>query len=125
MYLLDTHALIWAITDDSALSTKARDVILSKRDVFVSIASLWEIAIKKNIHKLEMDLTIGEIAEVMRQINIRILNIETKHLDLIEQLPDIHRDPFDRLLVVQSQADHLTIVTKDSNIAQYDVETLW
>ena len=125
MYLLDTHTLIWAITDDDKLSDKAKGIILSKRDVFVSAASLWEIAIKKSIRKLEMDMTIGEIANAIRQIDIRILNIEPNHLDLIEELPDIHRDPFDRLLVAQAQADGLTLITKDKNIIQYSVATLW
>ena len=91
----------------------------------MSIASLWEIAIKQSIGKLELKNSIQEIADDCTKSDIDILAIAPRHLDAIRSLPDIHRDPFDRLIVAQAICEELTIITKDSRIAEYDVQTVW
>lgn len=94
--------------------------------MFVSIASLWEIAIKQSIGKLEIDESIEKIASVCRDKDIQIIGIRPDQIEVIKTLPDIHKDPFDRLLIAQATVDNLTIITRDTKIAQYkSVTTLW
>ena len=99
MCLIDTHALIWFMFDDSNLSEEALKLIKSEKDVYVSIASLWEIAIKQSLGKLDIDVSIEQLASKCKEVDITILPIRAEHLDYIKILPDIHRDPFDRLIV--------------------------
>jgi PIN domain nuclease of toxin-antitoxin system len=91
----------------------------------VSIASLWEIAIKSSIGKLEIKNSLEEIAEICLENKIELLAINPLHLDQIKNLPRIHGDPFDRLIISQALAENLIIVTKDSIIPKYDVKTVW
>ena len=128
--LLDTHALLWYLNDSPLLPETARHVISSTEYVETSIASLWEIAIKIALGKMEVDgasepLTIRGIADDCRMSGIDIVPISVDALAGLEQLPDIHKDPFDRLIVAQATCEGLTIVTKDANIQRYDVETIW
>jgi len=81
MYLLDTHALIWFLSDDEKLSKSAMNSVCSENDVFVSVVSLWEIAIKKNIGKLRLDYTVGEIVDMCKEQRIGVLPIEFDALD--------------------------------------------
>ena len=126
MILIDTHALIWFMFDDSLLSEAALQMIKNEDKVFVSIVSLWEIAIKQSIGKLEIEVTSSELADKCSEAGIEILPIEPKHLDGIGKLPDIHHDPFDRLILSQAMSENLPLVTKDDKIAQYDcVNVIW
>lgn len=125
MYLLDTHALLYFLFDDPRLSPSARQLIGSAAHVYLSIASLWEIAIKKNLGKLQMDYSISELAQICRAESIELLHITPQDLDELSKLPFIHRDPFDRLLIAQARAKGLTLITKDSFIPKYDVPTIW
>ena len=109
-YLLDTHAIIWYVWADSRLPVALRDVMDSE-GCFYSIASLWEIAIKQSLGKLRGDFS--------------RLPIRPTHLERIKSLPDIHRDPFDRLLITQAQEDDLVIITNDRFIPKYPVQTIW
>lgn len=125
MVLLDTHTLIWFMFDDSKLSDKALSIIKSEDKVFISIASLWELAIKQSLGKLDLDCSIQDVVDELRKANISVLPIEPKHLDCLKALPFIHRDPFDRLLIAQATSETMALVTKDSIIPQYDISTIW
>ena len=120
-YLLDTHALLWARAAPALLSEEARTVFESNdTTLYVSMATLWECAIKRSIGKLELPDNFFEIVAD----DYEILGIEISHLVAYAELPMHHRDPFDRLLVVQAQLGELTLLTRDPNIARYDVSIM-
>ena len=126
MFLLDTNALIWTLSDPEELSNPAQDVITnSDNKLFVSIATLWEITIKQSIGKLDLEGDVLDIVEECEREGINILSIQPQHLKKLEKLPLIHRDPFDRLIISQAIYEDLTIITKDSMIPKYDVSVLW
>lgn len=126
MYLLDTNALLYFLYDSTRLSEKASDIIYrSNEKIHVSIASFWEIAIKSSIRKLVIKSSISKIAETCEKEQFEILSIKPLHLDNIRQLPRIHGDPFDRLLISQAMTEKLVIVTKDGTMPQYDIKTVW
>ena len=127
MYLLDTCTFIWYAETGSRLPKDIRELIDNgDNDIFVSIASLWEIAIKQTIGKLDdIKMTMFELAEHCRENRIIILPLELSYLEKTKQLPLIHRDPFDRLLVAQALEEGLAIVTHDRLIPRYPVPTVW
>jgi len=116
--LLDTHVLLWWLADDPELGTNARAVISDgNNEIYVSAASSWEISIKKRNGKLTGPDNIDSIVEQERFIK---LPISLVHGELAGQLPDHHKDPFDRMLIAQAQTEKLTILTADEKIQQYD-----
>lgn len=121
--LLDTHALIWAATDASRLSTTASAAIAEPaHDVHVSAVSGWEIAIKRSRGRLRFpDVT----AAMLATLGMDELPVTLRHAEELATLPDHHRDPFDRMLVAQARADRLTIVSRDPRLADYEVALLW
>lgn len=126
MYLLDTNALLYFLYDSTKLSKKASDIIYRNNEkIHVSIASFWEIAIKSSIGKLVIKSSISKIAETCEKEQFEILSIKPLHLDNIRQLPRIHGDPFDRLIISQAVTENLVIITKDGTIPQYDIKTIW
>lgn len=125
MYLLDTHTLLWFLRDSPQLSKKALEIITTENKVYVSIASLWEIAIKKSTGKLEFEHSIEKIAELCHEKDILILQIQPKYFDKVIKLPNIHNDPFDRLIIAQAVIENLVIITKDTIIPKYSVKTIW
>lgn len=126
MYLLDTNALLFFLYDSEKLSKKASEVIYSSDEkISVSIVSMWEIAIKTSIGKLEIKSPISKIADTCEKEQLNILSIKPFHLDEISHLPPIHGDPFDRLIISQAITENLVIITKDGIIPQYNVKVLW
>lgn len=126
MYLLDTNALLFFLYNCEKLSKKASDVIYHNDEkICVSIVSLWEIAIKSSIGKLEIKSSISKIAETCEKEQFDILSIKPFHLDEVGRLPMIHGDPFDRLIISQAIAENLIIITKDGTIPLYNVKVLW
>lgn len=125
--LLDTHAFLWWIMDDPFLSPRARQVMeAADTEPFLSTASGWEIAIKCRLGKLILPADLqGFIAEQLRINAIQVLPIHMTHALHVFKLPDHHRDPFDRILVAQSQMEQLPILTADPQIAQYGVPVIW
>lgn len=119
--LLDTHVALWWLTDDDTLSERVKDMIDKHVDVFVSVASVWEVGIKQRLGKIEHR---ADVAEAMRDSDLRPLPIEVDHAMAAARLPLIHRDPFDRMLVAQALTDDLTLVTRDRDIQRYEVATL-
>ncbi len=125
--LLDTHAFLWWIADDPQLSPRARQVMeAADTELFLSAASGWEIAIKSRLGRLKLPADLEDfIAEQLRINAIQVLPIQMSHALHVFTLPDHHRDPFDRMLVVQSRLERLPILTGDPQIAQYPVTTIW
>lgn len=125
MILLDTHALLWFLSGDAALSVPARRAIEDNERVTVSIASLWEIAIKLGAGKLTVNRGFDGLVADLVDNDIEVLPLEVGHLRRLLSLPVHHRDPFDRIIVAQSLAEGLPIVTKDAQFASYEVQRLW
>ncbi|MDX8410507.1 MAG: type II toxin-antitoxin system VapC family toxin [Mariprofundaceae bacterium] len=125
--LLDTHAFIWAATLDERLSAKAREILLdSNNELFLSTASIWEMAIKASIGKLILQQPLGQTINEQIQINdLRILSIEPAHALAVASLPWHHRDPFDRLLVCQSKQENLSILGCDTAMDAYGISRIW
>lgn len=120
--LIDTHVLLWWLADAPALGGKARALIAAPRnEVHVSAASLWEIAIKRSLDKLKAPDGLNGIVE---EEGFRALPISLFHGEQAGDLPLLHRDPFDRMLVAQAQAEGLEIITSDARIAEYGVRTI-
>ena len=125
--LLDTQAFLWWIVDEAALSTRARQLIQDGASVlYLSAASAWEISIKASLGKLKLSDEPGKvITEQMAANGIHPLPIQVSHALHVYGLPPHHRDPFDRMLVAQSQLESLPIMTPDEQIARYGVPTIW
>ncbi|MES2823904.1 MAG: type II toxin-antitoxin system VapC family toxin [Pseudomonadota bacterium] len=115
--LLDTHIYLWWLQDHPKLSAVAREKIISTTEVYVSSASIWEAAIKIAIGKLEAD--IDELVSNIELSGFIELPVSAKHATQIIRLPDIHRDPFDRMLVAQAMSEPLRLLTADMQIAKY------
>ena len=124
MYLLDTHAIIWYVSGSTELSQTAKDIMETKR-CFFSFASLWEIAIKQAKCILQFNIDIPKLKTVLEDEEFIYLPPTEFDAEAIKALPDIHKDPFDRLLIAQAIENNLTIVTTDSKISQYNVKTIW
>ncbi len=116
--LLDTNALLWLLAGDPRLGAQARREVEAAAELVVSAASLWEIAIKVSTGKLA---ALPGLPAVLAEAGVRRLGIEDEHLRRLESLPWHHRDPFDRLLIAQAQAEALTVLTADPAFGDYAV----
>ena len=125
MLLLDTHTFLWFVNDPTRLPEKVNAEIETAESVYVSIASFWEITIKSSLGKLDLPAPISQMMKDCEHLDFSILPIKSGHLEKLLTLPWHHRDPFDRLLISQAQAENLKLVTIDENISRYDVDTLW
>jgi len=125
--LLDTSTFLWFISDSDRLSNKARSHIADlENDLILSIASLWEIAIKTSIGKLELLRPFDQLIPAQLEENaIEVLPIKLDHLPSIIDLESFHRDPFDRLLIAQSITEKIPIITSDAAFAKYPVDIIW
>jgi PIN domain nuclease of toxin-antitoxin system len=123
--LLDTHALIWFVSNDPNLPVSTRDKIESADDVFLSIASLWEMAIKLNIGKLPLQGNFEDIEPQLIAADITILPVTFADTVQFRYLPLHHRDPFDRILVAQAINHSLVLVSRDVAFDAYDLQRLW
>ena len=124
--LIDTHIFLWAIMGDPRLSgSKAAIFLDESNQLYLSIASIWEMVIKINLGKLAMPLpATGYIMKQMEKNHISPLAIQVAHLAELEGLPPLHRDPFDRILIAQARAENMRILSADLQIQQYDVVVL-
>ncbi len=125
--LLDTHSFLWWIGNDDRLSRAAHDAISdANNEVFFSVASAWEMAIKTGSGKLSINSELaGFLKKHLHKNDFSVLPITLSHSLHIVQLPHHHRDPFDRILVAQAQAEKARLVTKDPEIAKYAVNICW
>lgn len=120
--LLDTHVVLWIANEDGRLSPDAMDAIADPtRVVFVSAASAWEVAIKSALGKLAIP---GDWEAMLAHYRFEPLDITAQHALAIRDLPAIHRDPFDRMLVAQARVERLVLVSHDAAIRAYDVPVL-
>ncbi len=126
-YLIDTHTLLWIVTDSPKLSKRAKELYLdSENKIVISLSSIWELAIKSSIGKLILKKSLENfIEEHIKGNNIQILNIELPHILRIEKLPFYHRDPFDRMIISQQIENNLTIIGADSIFDKYGVKRIW
>ncbi len=125
--LLDTHALLWLIEGDARLGSAAKSVIeTSSVPLFVSYATIWEIALKQSIGKLSLTLPLEEFVErrVLAE-GISLLEIQIAHIVQSSRLELHHRDPFDRLLVAQCLIEEMSILSRDVQLDAYGVERVW
>ena len=125
--LLDTHTFLWYLLGDPNLSTKAKDIIDTKTDLYFSIASLWEIAIKVNIGKLQINRPIEALLAELQYINIQLLPITVEDIKLYSELPlpPNHRDPFDRILAAQAMNHSLVLISRDVAFESYSIQRIW
>ena len=119
--LLDTHVLLWWLSDDPQLGESSRQAIANPRNpVYVSAASTWEVSIKKSIGKLTAP---DDMDAIVEREGFEKLPITLFHGDQAGSLPELHKDPFDRMLIAQAQSEGLVIVTNDEKIIQYKIRT--
>jgi PIN domain nuclease of toxin-antitoxin system len=125
--LLDTHAFLWLITDEDRLSENARQTFLNtENSLFFSVASLWEICIKKSLGKISlMDGWFQTIQKEIQINTIQWLPIEMTHCAEVTELPFHHRDPFDRMLIAQAIVEELKLLSRDSRLSDYAIELIW
>lgn len=123
--LLDTHALIWFVSNDANLPASNREKIESAEDVFLSIASLWEMAIKLNIGKLPLQGAFEDIEPQLIAAGIKILPVTFADTVQFRYLPLHHRDPFDRILVAQAMNHSLILISRDVAFDSYDIQRVW
>jgi PIN domain nuclease of toxin-antitoxin system len=124
--LLDTHAFIWFLNGESQLPVSIKNLIADTANkCYVSIASIWEIAIKVSLNKLELQGDFNQITGFITDNDIEVLPITFEHTQRLLQLDYHHRDPFDRLIISQAVTENLTIATKDGVFYKYGVNISW
>jgi PIN domain nuclease of toxin-antitoxin system len=125
--LLDTHAFLWAITDDERLSKRAREIFTSaQKELLFSVAGVWEILTKVQIGKLSLPKSAGSyLTEQLVTNDIQVVSIRMPHVLRLERLPMHHRDPFDRILIAQSLEEELPILSADPALQNYSATILW
>lgn len=125
-YILDTHAIIWYFEDSQKLPQKISEMIEAPQtEIFISSASLWEIAIKLSLGKLQLSLSLDELLNRIYSTDCTVLQIENSYLRTLLTLPFIHRDPFDRLIISTAICEGLTIMTADADVQKYNAKWVW
>lgn len=124
MYLLDTHVLVWAIGRPERLSRRVKTLIEARQAV-VSVVSLWELIVKKERKDAPVGHPIKWWSTYITRPAMDVLPIRVAHLEQLDRLPGIHRDPFDRLLISQALSESIPLVTCDEEIAKYTVPVVW
>jgi len=125
-YLLDTHTAIWALGEKEKLSSSAKSIIDDVTiPLYVSIISAWEIAIKVSLGKINFVGGSEFFLQKMQRNGIEVVNLKDSHIKIIEDLPFIHRDPFDRLIIATAIQEKLILLTAGENIQKYEVSWLW
>ncbi len=130
MFLLDTNAFLWFVNNHQSLSAEAKDIIEDQNSlIFLSIASIWEMAIKASLGKLAVPLPLQSFVEREVSSNeFALLPVTVRHAEIVSRLPfpdSGHRDPFDRLLIAQSIAENLPIISNDRAFDAYDIQRVW
>lgn len=125
-FLLDTHVFIWASAAPGRLSETARMVLLDPgNELFVSAASIFEMALKERSRGLASMSSSGVVRQFAARLGLAFLPVSAQHALAVYELPIRHRDPFDLLLIAQSQVEGMTLVSADRQFAHYDVDLLW
>jgi PIN domain nuclease of toxin-antitoxin system len=125
-FLLDSHTFLWFVAADKQLPTSVKDKIEDiNQSCFLSAASLWEITIKHQIGKLDLDISLTELFDYVDRNQIEIIPITYEHLLTLSDLPNHHNDPFDRLIISQAIAEDLIVITRDKLFKKYKVKQQW
>ena len=126
-YLLDTHAFLWFVSDDNKLSPRAKAIIKDhNNEIYFSAASAWEISIKIRLGRLTMEEDLEPfIVAQLAENNFQTIAITIFHSIYTSKLPEIHKDPFDRMIIAQSKAENMSLISKDKNIKKYKVPVVW
>jgi PIN domain nuclease of toxin-antitoxin system len=125
-YLLDTHAVLWFLSNVEKLSKTALETILeptSKK--YVSIVSAWELAIKISLKKLDFEGGVENFFNVIEENGFELLYVKEEYIKQVETMPFHHRDPFDRILISTAMSENISIITADENIYKYNVNYIW
>jgi len=123
--LIDTHVLLWGLQDEAKLSSRVRE-LLPAAEVWISVASLWEIITKVQVGKLDLPGPVGDYLSAKLKANgVSVLPLTFDHVRRLEKIPLHHRDPFDRILIAQSMAESIPLVTSDPQLKKYSVEVIW
>lgn len=125
--LLDTHVFIWLSLTPERLSERVTDLLMDETNLwFLSFVSVWEMQIKRQLDKLSLNLPLPELIASQQQTNgLQLLPIELNHIFTLENLPQFHRDPFDRLLIAQAIAEQIPLLSIDTVFDHYPVQRLW
>ena len=125
-YLLDTQIFIWLDSNSSKLPDEVRDIITNRdNDLFLSLASIWEIQIKHQLGKLKLQIPLEDLVTSQQNNGVSLLGIQPQHIYMLSQLPMHHRDPFDRMIIAQSKFNALNVVSSDKRFRDYDVNVVW
>jgi len=127
-YLIDTHILLWHSDDSQKLSSQViQELNASSTSLYVSHATYWEMTIKKGLGKLYLNVPVSEFRKSAMRNSFHSLSFDNEHYDILEQLPQLHADPFDRMIIAQAIAENLTIITQDKKFALYGslISILW
>lgn len=119
-YLIDTHVLLWWLTDDKRLNKQVR-YILSTKPVWCSVVTPWEIALKEQIGKIDLP---DSYDKVLQGSGFIWMDVTFRHIEELRRLPQLHKDPFDRLLIAQALNEELILITADKRIHQYNVPAI-
>lgn len=123
--LIDTHVFLWGLGNEAKLSQQVR-ALLPVADVWISVASLWEIIAKVQVGKLALPRPVGDYLTAKLKANgVSVLPLTLDHVRRLEELPLHHRDPFDRILIAQSLSESLPLVSADPQFGKYSVELIW
>jgi PIN domain nuclease of toxin-antitoxin system len=123
--LIDTHVLLWGLQDEPKLSDRVR-TLLPKAEVWISVASLWEIIAKVQVGKLKLPTPVRDYLTLkLRENGVSVLPLTFDHVRRLEELPLHHRDPFDRILIAQSLEENLPLITADALFKNYAVRLIW
>jgi PIN domain nuclease of toxin-antitoxin system len=124
--LLDSHAFLWALDDSELLGANVGAALRSGREAWLSSATVWELGIKTAIGRLSLPVPLREL--VRRAVvdgGIHVLDVTPEHALRASELPMLHKDPFDRLLIAQAMTERMTLATRDAKVDGYDVQVLW
>jgi PIN domain nuclease of toxin-antitoxin system len=123
--LIDTHVFLWGLLDEAKISSRVRE-LLPTADVWMSVASLWEIIAKVQLGKLDLPSPVSAYLTAQLKVNgVSVLPITFDHVKRLEQLPLHHRDPFDRILIAQSLEESLELISADPQFAKYPIHLIW
>ena len=120
-YLLDSHVFLW-LDDPDRMTAKAQAVLADREnELFLSVASIWELTLKRSVGRLHFT---GPFAEVAEAYQITLMPVRAEHVEKAEELPRFHKDPFDHMLVAQALVEDLVLVTRDEALARYPVPVM-
>lgn len=125
-FLLDTHTLLWMQDNHPSLSDHSIKILTDvNNSLYVSIASFWEISIKQSLGKLNLSYSLNQLNVACVKSGVEVLPIHINELEILKNLPFVHRDPFDRLIISTAISHHFGLITKDEHFQKYPLEVIW